>query len=108
MLFFGIGFFVGVGYGSKIVSFQFCVEYVYKLFLIVIGWYLYYKSKNYIVVCGGLCEGLKMGIKIGVWIMVVFFIEYMFDEYCGIVDLFNIVMFMVICVGVFSFWSMFF
>jgi hypothetical protein len=100
------GIALGVSHGSQTAGLRFRAENAHRLPSTPTGWYLYHKSKNYVMALGGVKEGLRMGAKVSFWTAGFFSIEEMFDRYRGTKDFLNTVIASLSVAGGFSLWSM--
>lgn len=100
------GIALGVSHGSQTAGLRFRAENAHRLPSTPTGWYLYHKSKNYVMALGGVKEGLRMGAKVSFWTAGFFSIEEMFDRYRGTKDFVNTVIASLSVAGGFSLWSM--
>lgn len=102
---FGVGTSLGMAQGSKMAGLQFRAEHAHKLPTTPTGWFMYHKSKNYIMARGALKEGIKMGFKVSFWTTAMFAVEDMYDEHRGSKDFVNTVLASLTVAGGFSLWS---
>lgn len=102
------GIALGMSHGSQTAGLRFRAENAHRLPTTPTGWYLYHKSKNYVMALAGVREGLKMGAKVSFWTAGFFSIEEMFDRYRGTKDFVNTVIASLSIAGSFSLWSMHF
>lgn len=103
---FTVGMVLGMFQGSKTAGFRFRAEHAHKLPTTTTGWFMYHKSKNYVVGAGGVKEGLKMGFKVSFWTTAMLAVENMYDQYRQSKDFINTVMASLTIAGGFSLWSM--
>lgn len=103
---FTVGTILGMVQGSKMAGLRFRAEHAHKLPTTSTGWFMYHKSKNYVVAAGGVKEGLKMGLKVSVWTTAMFAVESMYDHHRQNKDFVNTVMASLTVAGGFSLWSM--
>lgn len=103
---FTFGMILGMVQGSKMAGLRFRAEHAHKLPTTTTGWFMYHKSKNYVVAAGGVKEGLKMGFKVSVWTTAMLVVENMYDQYRQSKDFINTVMASLTVAGGFSLWSM--
>ncbi|CZR55526.1 uncharacterized protein PAC_05414 [Phialocephala subalpina] len=101
------GLALGIPHGSQTSGMRFRAENAHRLPTTPTGWYLYHKSKNYVMALGGVKEGLKMGAKVSFWTAGFFSIEEMFDRYRGTKDFVNTVIASLSIAGGFSLWNRF-
>lgn len=103
---FGVGSALGMAQGSKMAGLRFRAEHAHRLPTTPTGWFMYHKSKNYIMARGAIKEGLKMGPKVAFWTTAMFVIEDLYDESRGSKDFVNTVLASLTVAGGFSLWSM--
>lgn len=102
---FAVGAALGISHGSTMAGLKFRAEHAHKLPTTPTGWFMYHKSKNYIMARDGLREGVKMGFKISVVTSAMFLIEDLYDEYRQSKDFLNTTLASLTVAGGFSLWS---
>lgn len=102
---FTVGSVLGIVQGSKMAGLRFRAEHAHKLPTTTTGWFMYHKSKNYVVAAGGAKEGIKMGFKVSVWTTAMLLVENMYDQQRQNKDFINTVMASLTVAGGFSLWS---
>lgn len=102
---FAVGVGLGISQGSKTAGLRFRAEHAHKLPTTKTGWFMYHKSKNYVVAAGGVKEGIRMGLKVSVWTAAMLAVENMYDQHRQSKDIISTVMASLTVAGGFSLWS---
>lgn len=100
-----VGMVLGMAQGSKMAGMRFRAEHAHKLPTTTTGWFMYHKSKNYVVAAGGVKEGIKMGCKVSVWTAAMLVVEDLYDRHRQHKDVVSTVMASLTVAGGFSLWS---
>lgn len=102
---FVVGMTLGMAHGSKTAALRFRAEHSHKLPTTTTGWWMYHKSKNYVMGAGGVKEGIKMGFRVSIWTTSMLAVEHMYDQRRHSKDCINTVMASLTVAGAFSLWS---
>lgn len=97
---------IGSSQASKMAGLRFRAEHAHMLPTTTTGWYMYHKSKNYVVARSAVKGFWKMGRKVSLWTVGFLGIEDLYDRSRQTKDALNTTMAALTIGGVFSLMSM--
>lgn len=77
------GFGLGSTYAGRMAGFRYRAENAHRFPTTRPGWYLYHKTKNYVMMKDGIQEGVKRGLQFVGWTTLFFLIEESLDVFRG-------------------------